>query len=65
MVLALVFVVFYLIGLVFTSPAPAPHKGMIDNAERRDVGVAWSNPEYKGNSKFIFEEKNASACEPL
>ncbi|KAH8716998.1 hypothetical protein GQ44DRAFT_624507 [Phaeosphaeriaceae sp. PMI808] len=44
---------------------PEPHKGMIDNENHRDVGVAYGKPKFQGNASFMFEIKASPTCLPF
>lgn len=43
----------------------APHLGMIDNEKMRDVGVAYSGPDFTGVPTLLIQSKNQPSCEPL
>jgi hypothetical protein len=49
------FILFFIAGVAMALPQL--HAGMIDNDSIRDVGVLYSKPNFKGNSKFVFELK--------
>jgi hypothetical protein len=57
-----------LVGLCtisFTMALPEPHKGMVDSANIRDIGVVYSKPNFQGYKGFILEHKGASNCQSM
>ena len=51
--------------LLFFVALIAAHKGMVDDDKHRDVGIAFTEPNFQGGHKTIFEVKGESECLPL
>jgi hypothetical protein len=57
------FVVLCLIAL--TMALPSPHEGFVDTQTLRDVGILYSEANFKGENTLVYEIKNTPECLPL
>jgi hypothetical protein len=56
----LIMVILAILGLV--AATPSPHVGMVDTAQLRDVGVVYTEPNFRGERTFIYEVKDSPQC---
>lgn len=58
-----IFVVLCLVAL--TTAIASPHEGFVDTPTLRDVGILYSEENFKGENTFVYEIKTTPECLPL
>jgi hypothetical protein len=51
--------------VAMTTALPSPHEGFVDTPTLRDVGILYSEANFKGDNTFVYEIKAESECLPL